>query len=67
MGYITIENNVIRGNRDVAIALQGSPSVSEGPASVSGNDIRDAITHIYVSSWENVSIPRDRKKKRRKR
>lgn len=64
-GYITVRKNVIRGTRDIGIACQGSPSVAEGPVSVTDNDVRGAKTPYYFSNMEVFTGKKRRKKKHR--
>jgi hypothetical protein len=66
-GEITIRKNVIRGVRDIGIALQGSSVVTEGRVVLEDNTISDARTPTYISNWENVQIVKDHDKKRRRR
>ncbi len=61
-GEVSIQRNIIRGTRDIGIAVQGSPVITEGRVVVAGNDISGAAHKVYVSQWD-VQVEQDGKKK----
>jgi len=71
IGEITIRNNIIRGEREVAIGCWGSPQVNEGRVDVWGNDISGATVKLAVSdmtvSSDLLPAPDPDKRKRRHR
>jgi hypothetical protein len=68
-GEILIEDNTIRGPRDVGIWCGGSSVVQEGPVTIRRNTITGAATPVLIENmtvdWDGA--PRKKRKKRKKK